>query len=136
MYLLKRKISPYTEADIILGIFKTEEKAIQAKSDYIKICKENDKWTEQAYHEVDWDKELEISDISSITEGEITEELFVVSLYEEGFGQITRQIDRIFSNKEQADKYVEKKEDEEKEWEPAWYKCELVKTEHLYSDKK
>ena len=54
-------------------------------------------------------------------------QLFVLSLFEEGFGQLIRKIDSIYVSLEDAKKYKEEKEAQEPEYEPCYYEIEAIK---------
>jgi hypothetical protein len=92
MYLLKREISPYTSHDILLGCYRSREEAQAARQQYILQYQNNQKddpWKVQAYTTVDLEKDVVIVD--DIPEIQPTnEEVFVVSSFAEGFGQIIR----------------------------------------------
>lgn len=129
MYLLIRKISPYTEKDLLLGAFREPKKAEQAKEKYIKEKREADEWAEQAYREVDLEEDvrvIKVSDLLKRTVAEGQNVVFVVSLLAEGFGQITREVDSIFSSEAEARKFVELKNTEELEYDPSWFIAEEV----------
>lgn len=135
MIIIEREISEYTHHKIILGIFEDTEKAEKAKKAYIKYCKENDKWSKQAYKNVDLNKDVIIRDISELLEGNIEktiDELYAVSYFTEGFGQVIRVTEKIFVDSNDAKKYVELKEAEEPEYEPYWYETNVVRTNKIY----
>ena len=70
MIIVEREISEYTHHKIIVGIFENTEKANKAKKLYIEYCKDNDKWSEQAYRTVSLNDDVIISDVSEILEGD------------------------------------------------------------------
>ncbi|MDJ1467653.1 hypothetical protein [Xanthocytophaga flava] len=138
MFLLKRHISPYTGTDLLLGIFQEIEKAIQARIAYINKCKSADKWAEQAYHEVNLEEDVTIEDISVLVKTDIQSFLktvYVVSLVEEGFGQIIKNIDSIFDSVEEAEQYVEEKTNADPEYEPGWFEYEVMEVDRVYFEK-
>ncbi|MDJ1479849.1 hypothetical protein QNI16_05085 [Cytophagaceae bacterium YF14B1] len=138
MFLLKRHISPYTGTDLLLGIFQEIEKAIQARVAYINECKSTDKWAEQAYHEVNLEEDVTIEDISALVKTDIQSFLktvYVVSLMEEGFGQIIKNIDSIFDSVEEAEQYVEEKANADPEYEPGWFEYEVMEVDRVYFEK-
>ncbi|MDY8134453.1 hypothetical protein [Aquimarina sp. 2201CG5-10] len=138
MFLLKRKISPYTHHDIIIGLFDSFEDASKNQDLYIKKCNREDKWEEQGYQEVDLKKDVIIDDVSNLIKNDTSKQLkafHIVSLLEEGFGQITRKIDSIYISVNEANSYIEKKEQEEPEYEPSWYEIETIEINTPYFDK-
>ena len=108
MYLLKRSISPYTSQDVLLGCFRSREKAQAAREDYLKPYRANpsgDRWKEQAYRIVDLEKDVVIVD--NLPEAQVQpsqEEVFVLSSFAEGFGQIIRTFHAICGSLEFAEK--------------------------------
>ncbi len=135
MIIVEREISEYTHHKIILGIFENIEKASKAKKTYIEYCKDNDRWSEQAYQTVDLNKDVVISDVSKLFEGNLAKtihELYVVSYFMEGFGQTTRITEKIFIDSNKAKKYVTLKEAEEPEYEPFWYQTNVIRMNELY----
>lgn len=135
MIIIEREISEYTHHKIILGIFENTEKAEKAKKEYIRYCKKNDQWSEQAYRIVDLNKDVIIRDISELLESKVEktiDKLYVVSYFMEGFGQVTRITEKIFEDSNDAKKYVELKEAEEPEYEPYWYEINIVRTNKIH----
>ncbi|WP_271407340.1 hypothetical protein [Tenacibaculum soleae] len=135
MIIVEREISEYTHHKIILGIFENTLKADKAKKSYIEYCKDNDKWSEQAYRTVDLNEDVIISDISELLEGDkekIIDDLYVISYFMEGFGQETRITEKVFIDSNDAKKYVELKEVEEPEYEPCWYETNVIKINKIY----
>ena len=135
MIIIEREISGYTYHKIILGVFENTQKANEAKKSYIEYCKDNDQWSEQAYRTVDLNKDVIISDISELLEGDkekINDDLYVLSYFMEGFGQTTRITEKIFINSNDAKKYVELKEAEEREYEPCWYETNVIRINKIY----
>ena len=107
MNLLIRLISPYTEANLLLGVFSTLKEAQTAHTEYIsqyKDGKKKDPWKEQAYKgEVDLDEDVVIlEDIPEIGVGHNEAEVYIVSTYTEGFGQIIREFNAICGSEEIA----------------------------------
>jgi hypothetical protein len=60
VYMLIRYLSPYTEADLILGVFTDKNKAEEARSVYIAKTLEYDKHCDQGYMDVDLEKDVVI----------------------------------------------------------------------------
>ncbi|WP_028888157.1 hypothetical protein [Tenacibaculum ovolyticum] len=135
MIIVEREISEYTHHKIIVGIFENTEKANKAKKLYIEYCKDNDKWSEQAYRTVSLNDDVIISDVSEILEGDketIIDDLYVISYFMEGFGQETRITEKIFIDSNDAKKYVKLKESEEPEYEPCWYETNVIRVNKIY----
>jgi len=61
--MLIRKCSSYSFSDLVIGIFGSQERASEAKKKYIKIARKSDPFSEQAYWEVDLNKDVEIVNI-------------------------------------------------------------------------
>jgi hypothetical protein len=106
MYLLKRDISSYTSHDILLGCFRSREKAQAARQQYIKSYQSNqsdDPWKEQGYKSVNLEKDVVIADIPEIQLQATAEEVFVVSSFAEAFGQIIRTFHNVCGSLELAE---------------------------------
>jgi hypothetical protein len=139
MYLLKRDISSYTSHDVLLGCFSSREKAQTAREEYIKLYqtnREDDPWKEQGYKNVDLEKDVVI--IDDLPEFQIQpsdEEVFIVSSFAEGFGQIIRTIHNICGSLELAEK---KSKEIEKNFDgslPEYCQIQKVIVGKLLSDK-
>ncbi|MBD2766463.1 hypothetical protein IC235_00990 [Hymenobacter sp. BT664] len=136
MYLLKRTISPYLGEDLIIGIFQQLERAKEARKEYIMKCRVDDKWAEQPYREVHLENDTTIYDTVVIHETErINKEVYVVSLYEEGFGQIIREVCKVFNDENEARDFTETMNKNDKEYEPSWYDLEALEVDKIYYDK-
>ena len=138
MIIIEREISEYTHHKIIIGIFENIEKAHIAKEEYIEFCKEKDKWAEQAYRTVDLDKDVMIRDVATLLEigdeKSNVDQLYVVSYFMEGFGQITRVTEKIFTDQSKAKQYIALKKEEEAEYEPSWYDIDDMRINKIYFD--
>jgi len=135
MILVERKISEYTHYDTILGLFETRARANKAKEECIEHCKLKDKWAEQAYRSVDLTQDIVLKDVSELLEGEHTaaiHKLYVISYFTEGFGQVVRSTEKIFTDSNDAKHYLELKEAEEPEYEPCWYESNVICINTLY----
>ena len=140
MFLVKRKISPYTNSDLIIGIFDSNETAKEAKEQYIDNCKIFDKWKEQAYKETNLELDITIQDIVKQVDFDYDKSLqtvFVVSRFDEAFGQIGRTIESFFKTEEEAEKYCDEKNDEDDlEMTCAfYYDFEQIDINKIYYDK-
>lgn len=140
MYLLEREISPYNNSNLIIGIFYSEKEAFFAKQKYIEKISQNDKWKDQAYKEVNLDIDLKIIDVTDLSNFDFQEkrnlkQLFIINLFEEGFGQIIRKIKHICSNKNESNSLIQKLNEEEPEYEPSWYEVEKIEINKIYFDK-
>ena len=136
MFILLRKISPYTNEDIILGIFEDENLAQNARKSYINHCLILDKWASQAYVTVNLEKDVIIIDVTPILELNKklkNLDLFVVSQYFEGFGQIEREIKLIFNDVLTAKNYVDTAEEDIES--VNYYDYETIELNKLYLDK-
>ena len=128
MVILKRDISPYVGKDIIIGVYSTTKIAEKAKEIYIEQRKISDRWSEQAYKTVNLDIDIIIEDISDISifhEGLSSEILYLVSIVEEGFGQVGSRIIKVFSDESEATEYANEMEKQEREYGPSWYEIEI-----------
>jgi hypothetical protein len=128
MVILKRDISPYVGKDIIIGVYSTTKIAEKAKEIYIEQRKISDRWSEQAYKTVNLDTDTIIEDISDISifhEGLSSEILYLVSIVEEGFGQVFGRIVKVFSDESKAMEYANEMEKQEREYGPSWYEIEI-----------
>ncbi|WAS95226.1 hypothetical protein [Nannocystis punicea] len=108
MFLLVRRISAYTGADVLLGVFTSPERAQAARAAYLsKKCAADpasDPWHEQA-HKADGLVEDDLVIISLPGPAEAVE-VFVVSDYDEGFGQICRDFDSIHDSAVTAERRI------------------------------
>lgn len=104
MLLLIRRISPYTGADVLLGVFTAAAQAEAARAEYLEryaAGRRSDPWRRQAYR----DEGLSAQDlVLQAIEGPATDgaEVFVVSEYSEGFGQIVRRFDSVHASADAA----------------------------------
>jgi hypothetical protein len=125
-FVLTRRISPYSGADVLLGVFDSEHAAQDARNAYLDRYRvtdddlrqqgwiarilqrfglwrdtniKGDPWHEQAYKAVGlFDEDLIIKPLSA--EGEPTfNEISVTSCYFDSLGQINRVIDSIHPNR-------------------------------------
>jgi len=123
MYLLEREISPYTGANLCLGVFDSREAAERAKSRYQDAMATNDPWRAQAYHEVDLAADVRIVEIEVV--GHPETELHLVSAYYEGFGQCVRRFVILHAQREAADAHALTLEEQESETEDMANYCEV-----------
>lgn len=137
MFLIIRKISAYTNADIIIGIFSTLENANNAKEKYITQCKISDKWAEQSYKNVDLQTDILIEDINQKIPFEYsksTKIIYVVSKFVEGFGQIIRFVDSFWEMAQNANEYCEIKNEAPEEDYEGEFICEKIEINKVYFD--
>lgn len=123
MYVLTRKISPYTGPDLFLGLFTDIDRANAARQKYLSSIVSHDPWLQQGYRTPDPEADvlpLKIDDQRTDSDLEIA---YLVSAYYESFGQILREFLTIFSTQDSADAYAASKEDDEDEPGPNW--CEV-----------
>lgn len=108
MFLLIRRISPYTGADLLLGVFVSAEQAGAARADYLARYATglaSDPWHEQAYKAaglVESDLLVRAMDTPTAMGAEV----FVVSHYLDFFGQLVRQFDSLHASAEAAEARV------------------------------
>ncbi len=115
MFILLRKISPYTNEDIILGIFENKSLTEDAREMYINHSLVADKCASQAYVTINLEKDVIIIDAKAILQLDDKIEklnLFVVSKYFEGFGQIIRKIKLIFNDVLATKNYIDTAEED------------------------
>ncbi|MCY0987009.1 hypothetical protein OV203_07740 [Nannocystis sp. ILAH1] len=95
-FLLIRRMSAYTSAHVLLGVFTTASLADAARAAYLArytADPASDPWHEQAYKDDGLvAKDLEVRCFSGPAEAT---EVVVVSDYSEGFGQIVRRFDSL-----------------------------------------
>ena len=104
-YVLIRKVSPYTDTDLLLGVFATREAAETAANIYREavIGSDTDPLKDQAYHSVSEEDVVILCNIPIAGEAAIqTENVWVVSSYSEGFGQTLREFVGISLNESDA----------------------------------
>ena len=132
MIALRCKISPYTGADLCLGIFSTKDSAHSAKENYIATVKHKDPWARQAYHEVDLLKDVELIEIA-IDGKQITgrPDVYLISEYSDGFGQIIRKLKMICFSKHRAQEFITQLEDEDFSF-PTWAELDHFIVDKLY----
>ncbi len=120
MYLLKRSVSPYTDCEQLLGVFTSIPAGEAARQSYISSIQsgaQTDPFADQAYHEVSLTDDIElVSDIKVIEVPPGASEVFVVSSYAEGFGQVIRKFEAICGTRELATEIANQVEGAEKEW--------------------
>lgn len=109
MYLLKRKISPYSGYDQILSIARSIEVAKQLKDQYIEKRLREDPWSKQAHYDVNLEKDTIIEDISSFfKEKEMTNAIFfIVCHLEDHLGLASLKIQKIFETRAVAEEYIQ-----------------------------
>lgn len=123
MYLLEREISPYTGANLCLGVFDSREAAEIAKARYQGVSAENDPWQAQAYREVDLATDVRIVEIEVV--GHPETELHLVSAYYEGFGQCVRRFVTLHAQRDAADAHALALQEQESETEEMANECEV-----------
>lgn len=90
MFLLTRRISPYTGADLLLGVYTTESRANAARHVYIQQTAADDPFTEQAFYTID----LKTGTVVLPLTGDpgVGPEVFIVSDIGDMFGQVIRDV--------------------------------------------
>ncbi|PCC72115.1 hypothetical protein SAMN02745121_01324 [Nannocystis exedens] len=103
-FLLVRRISAYTAAHVLLGVFSTASLADAARAAYLEryaADPASDPWREQAYKDDGLvEDDLVVTCLSGPAEAV---EVFVVSDDSEGFGQIIRTFDSLHDSEVAAD---------------------------------
>lgn len=137
LYLLKREISPYSGENLFLGIYDNPKLAQKGKDKYFEFCKILDKWQEQAYREVDLEKDVEIIELQEQQSEESFpkegQSIYLVSGIVEAFGQIIKKLLFVSINKAMVMKFIQTKEEEDHpEDEFAYYKYEVLKLNDLF----
>lgn len=90
LYVLIRLLSPYTDDDLVLGVFKTEEEALFYKNKYIEVINEQgDMYEKQAYMDVNLEDDMLIRKIEC---DDIHDKAFCLVGQCEGFGQVCRYV--------------------------------------------
>lgn len=95
LFLLVRECSSYTEANIVLGCFRSMESALLAKTEYIvSIGKTSDLHEIQGYMRVCLEDDLHVDHVDVEIEVKRSDARSVFLLFEEsdGFGQIDREL--------------------------------------------
>ena len=107
-YVLLRRISAYSGADIVLGVFPKLTAAESARDAY--LIRYQDPWHEQSYKTaglaVD-DLVIERHESDSLRDPS-TNELSLISVYFDGFGQLVRKIDSLHSDRSVAEQRRER----------------------------
>lgn len=108
MYLLRRKISPYSGYDQLLDIVRSFEVATKLKRQYVERGLKKDTWSKQAYHEVNLEKDLIVEDVSAFFKREISQDrsFFFVCHLEDYLGLSSLKIQKNFDAKEVAEGYI------------------------------
>lgn len=117
-YILIRKISNYDGADLLLGIFDDRAKAEQCRADYLtRLKKTSDPWAKQSYRDVSpqEDTVIEAFEFSLDKSGAVAQTIYLVSQYQEGFGQIIRNYVGAFVTASEAEEYSERLDSDEEQ---------------------
>ena len=136
MFILLRKISPYTNEDIILGIFEDANLAQNATKSYINHCLVTDIWASQAYVTVNLQEDVIVVDAKPLLKLDSKTknlDLFVVSQYFEGFGQIEREIKLIFNDVLKVKNYIDTTDEDIES--VNYYDYETIELNKLYLEK-
>jgi hypothetical protein len=121
MLALTRKISPYTGADLFLGLFSTAERANEAREHYLSTVRTADPWAGQAYRSVDLDSDVRILEVANHCPQRI--DLPVVHLVTariEDMGQSVRRLLGVFATAEAAEAFARLEEEGPYETAPNW----------------
>lgn len=133
-FLLIRRMSAYTSAHVLLGVFTTAALADAARAAYLAryaADPASDPWHEQAYKDDGLVAEdLEVRCFSGPAEAT---ELVVVSDYAEGFGQIGRRFDSLHASMAAAEARIAALNDVEDMF-PHYALPQLARLDALLSD--
>ncbi len=135
MYILIRKISPYTGADIVLGLFCQKSQAEIATGNYLShyyLYPEEDPWKDQAYVDEQLSPEQIIIE-EYYCECMPSTTVFLVSHYTDAFGKLTRMIDSVFKSKKEAVDRCRELEKEENDF-PGYAKYQEIVVGEILSD--
>ena len=103
VFLLVRRLSPYTQNDMYLGIFS--EYPLKYKREYIEYIEANgDPYKNQAYFEVDLEKDIEIIEYNKI----VGIDVYVIVSVVSGMGQVMVEVLRITSDYEECKNIIKK----------------------------
>ncbi len=113
LYILIRKLSIYQDNDLILGIFDTKDKALDAKNKYILYTKYFDKYSPQVNFQINLNSDVQIIE-KNIQYNYTPQRLYVILNIVSGMGQRWRNIVDIYDNtqsfskgiKDNYDKYM------------------------------
>jgi hypothetical protein len=139
MHILIRKISPYSGADILLGVFTDAASAEFTRSLYWNLRAGDavgDAWHRQGFRPDGLqDEDLITSQIvgPAFNDGETA---YVLSLYEEGMGQLLREFISLHKDFVSAKAAQEKLEAAITSDFPSYYIIQEVKVGELLSDAK
>ena len=107
VFLLVRRLSPYTQNDLYLGIFS--ECPLKYKKEYIDHIQANgDLYKNQAYFEVDLEKDIEITEMNIKVEGDV----YVVVNVKSAMGQVILEVIHITSDFEECKHKIKKHHEE------------------------
>jgi hypothetical protein len=137
LYLLLRKISPYTFPDIVLGCFTSIERANDVRSEYLALYKSGtkiDPWKEQGFKNVNLDEDVQIINLYLPTFYRLVSSVFLVSSYSEGFGQVRREIVDLCLTRISANRKAEKLKLNAKVGFPETFRVEEIQLNQLYQD--
>lgn len=137
LFLLKRTISSYSGEDLFLGIYDNFQLATTQKNNYIESCKTYDKWSRQAYRDVNLAEDVTIIEVQEKLKNKnalLKEQLiYLVNELSEGFGQIKKDIFFISIDKNRVDNFIQSKDEEEDDDKmfPPYYNYEELKLNDL-----
>lgn len=107
MKLLVRYISSYTGDNLHLGIFSTKKTAEKARKEYIAIARKKDEWKDQAYHEVDLEKDVFIRDLKLDDKyNKKSSEAYLICRHTSGPGHSIIIPELLCSSKERSSKQI------------------------------
>lgn len=132
LFLLTRDISAYSGEDLFLGVYDNLALANNQKEAYVRQCKIKDDWKEQAYRDVNLEKDVEVIEIQDKQTEEMFpkegQNIYLVSGIAEGFGQIVKELVFISIDEVKVKNFIQIKfeEDHNEDDQYADYKDEVL----------
>ena len=121
MQVLTRIISQYDGPNFFLGIFTTEERAFNAREEYLKRMALHDPWAIQAYRTVNLNSDVQLITIEDRrNQSNESQVVFLVTAYFEGMGQVRREFLAVFSERIPAMEFATRAEEGPFESAPNW----------------
>jgi hypothetical protein len=126
MYVLTRFVSMYDAPNPFLGLFSTEERANDARRQYIEAVKGGDPWAKQSYRTPDLEQDVRIDAVDDRRTDREQRTAFLVSGHFESHGQSCKKFFAVFSDKPSADEHAARMEEGPFEATPNWCDVDLA----------
>lgn len=128
MYVLLRNMSPYTRAQLFLGLFSDLAQAEAARHAYLQSVAIDDPWRLQAYRTALLPDDLMIHRVLDCQVSKGAAEALLVIAHFEGMGQAFDRYEAVFSlsDRAAAERYAATREAEPYETAPNWCDIETV----------